>query len=380
MHCVLLAARFPDHEANGSPDWVTDLGWDAISASTGAGDITTTGGVHRGFARSMRYSLPTAFACFETIAQLRGGAAPTNIYVTGHSLGGGLAQHFASAVLLGDEYDVEHMPASVRALALATTSSSSRSAHRARGDYTWAYALSKEALDSDFYDPSPIETVDADARLVVDPSIAKRVLDASRPAAFRVLISTIRSRQRSSAATVHMLGKPSTRTARSFIDWIGVVDSADHEPERVRKLMTDAMADSRTPDIAWRYEALDVLVPDRNDGRNGHAKRNEQARGWAARASTPIATSTSTMPRSRATSICSSRSSAAMRPSSADSSSRTDSPSSRAACPRWPRDSNSRPNRCSESSRRNRSASLPSRVENPTTGIVMPSVNPDDAV
>jgi hypothetical protein len=263
-----VTGAFSDKEASGNPDWVTDLGWDAVSASTGAGDITKTGGVHRGFARSMRYELPTAFACLDTIAQLRGGAAPTNIYVTGHSLGGGLAQHFASAVLLGDEYDVEHMPASVRDWPWRELKLITFSAPRA-GDYTWARALSKDALDSDFYDPSPVETVDADAQLVVDPSIAKRLLDASRPAAYRVLIST-------DPITTTKFGGDGTHTGQtvyvngtSFIDWIGVVDSADHEPERVRKLMTDAMADQRTPGVAWRYEPLDVLVPDRNAAEMG---------------------------------------------------------------------------------------------------------------
>lgn len=274
-----VTGAFSDHDANGNPDWVTDLGWDVVSASTGADDITMVGGVHRGFARSMRYSLPTAFACFETIAQLRGGVSPTNIYVTGHSLGGGLAQHFASAVLLGDRYDVEHMPASVRGWPWRQLKLITFSAPRA-GDYTWARALSKQALDSDFYDPSPLETADAEARLVVDPSIAKRVLDASRPAAFRVLIST-------DPITTTKFGGDGTHTGQtvyvngtSFIDWIGVIDSADHEPERVRKLMTDAMEDSRTPDLAWRYEPLDALVPDRNEAEMGTpAEMNKLAAG-----------------------------------------------------------------------------------------------------
>jgi hypothetical protein len=33
--------------------------------------------------------------------------------------------------------------------------------------------------------------------------------------------------------------------------------------------MTDAMADQRTPGVAWRYEPLDVLVPDRNAAEMG---------------------------------------------------------------------------------------------------------------
>jgi hypothetical protein len=79
-------------DPKGNPDWITDLGWDKVGLSAGAGDVTTVGGVHRGFARTMKLSLPGAFQCLAKAAELRGGAAPTNIYVTGHSLGGGLAQ------------------------------------------------------------------------------------------------------------------------------------------------------------------------------------------------------------------------------------------------------------------------------------------------
>lgn len=263
-----VTGAFSDHEAKGNPDWVTDLGWDTVSASTGADDITSIGGVHRGFARSMRYDLPTAFACFDTIAQLRAGVSPTNIYVTGHSLGGGLAQQFASAVLLGDQYDVEHMPAAVRGWPWHQLKLVTFSAPRA-GDYTWAHALSKEALDSDFNDPSPVETVDAEARLAVDPSIVARLHDASRPAAFRVLISTDPITTTKFGGDGTHVGQTVYVNGTSFIDWIGIVDSADHEPERVRKLMTDAMADPRTPELAWRYEPLDVLVPDRNPAEIG---------------------------------------------------------------------------------------------------------------
>src|SRR5258705_258331 len=71
----------------------------------------------------------------------------------------------------------------------AAAAAAPRVARRA-GDRTWAEALSRGALDAPFYDPGPLETVDADALLAVDPSIVARLHDASRPAAFRVLIST----------------------------------------------------------------------------------------------------------------------------------------------------------------------------------------------
>src|SRR6185312_13476921 len=86
-------------EAAGNPDWITDLSWDKLQLP----EISTVGGVDRGFAYAMTYALPGAFQCMSTIAQLRA-TAPDEIFVTGHSLGGALAQHFASAVLLGNAY------------------------------------------------------------------------------------------------------------------------------------------------------------------------------------------------------------------------------------------------------------------------------------
>ncbi len=253
--------------ARGNPDWITDLGWDTVAAAADAGDVTTTGGVHRGFARSMKSILPGAFACLAKAAELRGNAPPTNIYVTGHSLGGGLAQHFTSAVLLGNQYgpggDGPAMPAALRGWPWKQLKLVSFSAPRA-GDYTWASALSHGALDSPFYDPSPIETVDADARLVLDPGIVERLHDPGRPAGFRVLISTDPITTTKFGGDGTHVGTTVYVNGTSFIDWLGVVSSADHEPEKVRRYMTDAMADPRTPPDAWRYLPTSALVPDRN--------------------------------------------------------------------------------------------------------------------
>jgi hypothetical protein len=254
-----------DRDAKGNPDWVTDLGWDIVGAS-GAGDVTTVGGVHRGFARAMRYSLPAANACLAKAAELRGGAPPTSIFVTGHSLGGGLAQHFASAVLLGDQYSPggPALPDTLRGWPWQQLKLVTFSAPRA-GDYAWADALSKGALDSPFYDPSPIETADADARLVLDPGIVARLHDAARPAAFRVLISTDPITTTKVGGDGTHVGTTVYVNGTSFIDWIGLVDAAGHEPENVRKAMTDAIDDPRTPNVAWRYVPLRDLVPDRDD-------------------------------------------------------------------------------------------------------------------
>lgn len=254
--------------AKGNPDWITDLGWDTISAR----DITTIGGVHRGFAHSMQSILPGAFQCLAKAAELRGGAPPANIYVTGHSLGGGLAQDFTSAVLLGDEYGPDGggpaMPAALRSWPWQHIKLVTFSAPRA-GDYAWASALSMGKLDAPFYDPSPLETVDADARLVLDPGIIARLHDSSRAAGFRVLISTDPITTTKFGGDGTHVGTTVYVNGSSFIDWVGVIDVADHEPEQVRADMTAAFADPRTPPVAWRYHPVSDFVPDRDVAEKG---------------------------------------------------------------------------------------------------------------
>jgi hypothetical protein len=271
---VLRAATeaLSSDEAKGNPDWITDLGWDVVDAGSGGGAVTTIGGVHRGFAQSMTSILPGAFQCLAKAAELRGAAAPTNIYVTGHSLGGGLAQHFASAVLLGDRYGPggagPAMPDAMRGWPWTHLKLVTFGAPRA-GDYDWAVALSEDALGAPFYDPGPIETVDADAWLVVDPIVIASLHDASRPAGLRVLISTDPIATTAIGGYGNHVGKTVYVNGTSFIDWLGVVDPVDHEPASIRDDILDAMADPRTPPVAWRYRELEELVPDRDDDEKG---------------------------------------------------------------------------------------------------------------
>jgi hypothetical protein len=253
-------------DASGNPDWVSDLGFGLIHAT----DISTVGGVHRGIAHAMEYILPGAMPCLAKVAELRGGA-PAHIYVTGHSLGAGLAQHFASAVLLGDQLGPTGtgpaMPGALRGWPWAQLKLVTFSAPRA-GDYDWAVALGKQALDSRIYDPGPIETVDADARVILDPGIIAALHDPALPAAFRLLISTDPVTTTHGVDGTHV-GTTVYVNGTSFLDWIGVDSIDSHEPANVRKDMTDQFADSRTPILAWQYLPISQLIPDRDDAARG---------------------------------------------------------------------------------------------------------------
>jgi len=250
--------------AAGNPDWITDLGW----ANVPAADITATGGVSRGFARSMQSILPGAFQCLSKVAELKGAQAPNSIYVTGHSLGGGLAQHFASAVLLGDAYgpggEGPSMPAALSAWPWKQLKLVTYGAPRA-GDYEWAVKLSRDALDSQFFDPGPVATSDGAGQVAVDPSIAARLSDASRPAAYRVLVSTDPVTTTKVGGGGNHVGNTVYVNGQGFIDWIGLPNFADHEPDTIRRHLTEALDDASIPPGAWRYLQLTELAPDRDE-------------------------------------------------------------------------------------------------------------------
>jgi hypothetical protein len=93
----LIEAKF---KKAGHPDWVTDL---EVFNRIPDADINPHGDCARGFRTSLKHALPNVMRCLERIQTLKN-RPPRSIFVTGHSLGGALATHFASAVLLGTKY------------------------------------------------------------------------------------------------------------------------------------------------------------------------------------------------------------------------------------------------------------------------------------
>ncbi len=83
-------------EPKGNPDWITDLrGMKQVEQPL----ISKVGKVTQGFSESLPTMLGTITACCKHLEQTYG--APEHIYVTGHSLGAGLATQFVSAVMQG---------------------------------------------------------------------------------------------------------------------------------------------------------------------------------------------------------------------------------------------------------------------------------------
>ncbi|MGK0263814.1 MAG: hypothetical protein ACI8UD_002467 [Planctomycetota bacterium] len=258
------------NNASGNPDWITDLGFASVPEPLRS-SIATTGNVARGFATSMKSILPQLIACLQKTAELRGGS-PNNIYVTGHSLGGALAQHFASAVLIGDDYGPAGsgtaMPAMLRSWPWSNLKLITYGAPRA-GDESWARELTTEQLQSPYYDRGFVP-FDDDALRSIDSSIGPRLIDPSRPVGYRVLISTdpitnaIPGEDGGPVGQTVYVNKTDSSTSV-----FGVPSPDDHEPEAIRNKILGATADPRTPRIAWRYRPLSELPPERSEGERG---------------------------------------------------------------------------------------------------------------
>lgn len=93
---TVLKAQDAVGDAKGNPDWITDL---RSVKQIEQPAISTVGKVTEGFGKSLPTMLGPITACCKYLEQKY--QAPNHIYVTGHSLGAGLASQFVSAVLQG---------------------------------------------------------------------------------------------------------------------------------------------------------------------------------------------------------------------------------------------------------------------------------------
>jgi hypothetical protein len=268
-----LRQAFSEADAAGNPDWITDLGYDRRDAAEGTGHISMTGAVARGFAQSMKSILPQLSRCLVKAAEVRRGAIPDHIYVTGHSLGGALAQHFVSAVLLGDQYGPggagTAMPAALRGWPWKQVKLVTYSAPRS-GDELWARTLTETGLDANFFS-SALDPVDRDALAPTDPRIAARLTDPRRPAGFRALLSRDPLTSERVGAGGKHVGTTVYANAPTLQDLLAPPDLEAHEPMKLRQFMVDSLADPRIPATAWRYLPMTALNPDRNDAASGSA-------------------------------------------------------------------------------------------------------------
>jgi hypothetical protein len=256
---------FSDGNARGNPDWITDLGYNQLSPDDGADSITAIGTVNRGFAVSMQSIFPALFGCLEKVVDLAPqGQPPRRIYVTGHSLGGALAQHFASSVLLGNRYATAsggEMPARLRSWPWQQLKLITYGAPRS-GNSEWARTLTVDQLESELF-TTRLNPYDSDALTSADSSIIPRLTNTTRPAAYRVLISNDPITTGKFVGGKHV-GKTVYVNDHSMLKLWAMPDTEAHEPSHIRQYMVDGLNDPRIPTTAWKYLPMTALNPMRN--------------------------------------------------------------------------------------------------------------------
>lgn len=237
-----------DRRAKGNPDWITDLGYDMLDAGEVRDSITTQGEVFRGFAQSMHDSSPRIFGCLDHVSTLFPGRAPERVFVTGHSLGGGLAQNFVSSVLMGDTYGPAgagpDMPPALQNWPWQQIKLVSFAAPRS-GDKLWAKTLTETHLQSDFFS-TLIDPFDKAALAGNDPAITRRLLRTDIPAGFRVLISRDPVTTGRGIEGKHVGKTVYVNETRAW-DVMMPPDVSAHEPLKKRELLLKSLNDADIP-------------------------------------------------------------------------------------------------------------------------------------
>lgn len=260
-----LLQAVPSQRAQGNPDWVSDLGTRLVGASF----ISTTGRVSRGMSRSVQTTFPQLFGCLdELVGRVRNGP-PRNIYVTGHSLGGGLAQHFVSSVLLGDWYGPSGalMPSSLSGWPWANVKLITFGAPQV-GNRTWAETLTTQHLDARFFDSPLPKPYDDQAIAMTNLDIIPDLLNPNSPAAYRVLLPKDPITTRLVPGSNHVGSSVYLDQPEPF-DAAAPPDVSAHEPLNERNQMVDVFRDDRIPRTAWAYRDMSNLNPDRNEDQAG---------------------------------------------------------------------------------------------------------------
>jgi hypothetical protein len=261
-----------DDKAKGNPDWITDLGYDLIGPESGAALVTKTGSVSRGMTASMTSILPTLFECLKQVEKLSDQGIPNRIYVTGHSLGGALAQIFTSAILFGDQYGPDgtgnSMNSTLRSWPWKQLKLVTYGAPRV-GDASWAKKMTIEGLSSDFFSTT-FNPYDRNALKPTDITILPRLTDSSTPSGFRVLIP-------SDPITTEKIvdGKHVGKTV--YVSNPGLFHPLTqnfkaHEPANIRKHLSSGLKDSRIPSRAWKYWKMTDLNSLRDKSKKGSTK------------------------------------------------------------------------------------------------------------